>query len=92
MRRIIRAAHERHIKVIAFPAGVLSHGRAGQLQAQALIGIYRDLAAIENQFADGGRIRRIKEGIVSAVLDINNIAYARGESQVWDDHKIGLQL
>lgn len=59
---------------------------------QGLIAIYRDLLKIENQFSDGGRIGRIKQGIEEAVVDVNNIAMGKNEKAVWNDQRVGLQF
>jgi len=59
---------------------------------QGLIGIYKDVVKIENEFNDGGRIGRIKKGIETAVRDINNIAMSRNERQIWNDQRVGLQF
>jgi hypothetical protein len=55
---------------------------------QTLVGSLRDLAGIADQFSDGGRILRIKRGMEEALVDINNIALAKGETKVWDDRNV----
>ncbi len=59
---------------------------------QALIAIYRDLDGIEAQLAAGDRVERIRQSIESAVADVNNIAFGKGEEKVWDDRRIGLRI
>ena len=59
---------------------------------QGLISLYSDVAAIEKEFDDRGRIARIKQGIEAALVDINNIAVSKGESKVWDDRNVGRQF
>jgi hypothetical protein len=58
---------------------------------QGLIALYNDVAQIESEFEDQGRIRRIRQGIDEALADINNIAQSKNEKQVWDDQNVGLQ-
>jgi hypothetical protein len=59
---------------------------------QGLLSVYRDISGIENDLDDGGRVARIKKGIESALADINNIAYAKSETKVWDDRNVGRQF
>jgi len=56
---------------------------------QGLIAIYKDLLEIENDFRDAGRVGRIKKGIEGALIDINNVAASKAETQVWDDRHVG---
>jgi len=55
---------------------------------QTVVGLLKDLAGISDQFADDGRILRIKHGLEGALVDINNIAQAKGETKVWDDRNV----
>ena len=66
-----------------------TNGRLGY--KQGLTEIFKDISRIEYDFNDHGRISRIKQGIDEALTDINNIAMAKDEKQVWDDQKVGLQ-
>ena len=56
---------------------------------EGLVSIYMEVLKIENDFADNGRIARIKKGIEGALVDINNIAASKGETKVWDDRHVG---
>ena len=55
---------------------------------QTLEGLLKELGSIADQFSDDGRILRIKRGLDSALVDINNIALAKGETKVWDDRNV----
>ena len=55
----------------------------------ALVSILKDVLALEGQFDDNGRLSRIRRGLESALADINNIAFVKGETAVWDDRKVG---
>lgn len=57
---------------------------------QGLISVFKDISALESELNDRGRITRIKHGISETLVDINNIATCKGETQVWDDRKTGL--
>ena len=59
---------------------------------QGLISVYKDLLTIEDGFDDRGRISRIKQGISETLVDINNIAQSKKETQVWDDQRVGRQF
>jgi hypothetical protein len=59
---------------------------------QGLVAILQNLLAIERGFNDDGRIGRIKRGIQETLVDINTIAMAKNEKQVWDDSKVGLRF
>ena len=59
---------------------------------QGLISILKDILAIEGDFEDKGRMERIKRGIKGTLVDINNIAMAKNEKQVWDDSQVGLRF
>jgi hypothetical protein len=59
---------------------------------QGLISVYKDLLTIEDGFDDRGRIPRIKQGISETLVDLNNIAQCKKETQVWDDQKVGRQF
>jgi hypothetical protein len=59
---------------------------------QGLISVYKDLLKIEDGFDDRGRISRIKQGISETLVDINNIAQSKKETQVWDDQRVGRQF
>jgi len=59
---------------------------------QGLISILKDILAIERDFEDEGRMERIKRGIEETLVDINNIALAKNEKQVWDDSHVGLRF
>jgi len=52
---------------------------------EGLVSIVNDISKIENDFRDGGRIKRIKKCIHNALLDINNIGMAKNETNVWSD-------
>lgn len=65
-------------------------GRLGY--KQGLISVYKDLLTIEDGFDDRGRIPRIKQGISETLVDLNNIAQSKKETQVWDDQKVGRQF
>ena len=43
---------------------------------------------LESEFRDGGRISRIRKGIEGALVDINNVAASKGETQVFDDRHV----
>ena len=59
---------------------------AGRLAyKQGLLALYKDLSAIENDFADEGRIDRIQKCISNVLADINNIGMAKSETEVWKD-------
>ncbi len=58
---------------------------------QDLTSVFRDLSIIEDDFHDGGRILRMKQGISEALVDINNIGKSKNESEVWDDQRVGRQ-
>jgi len=45
----------------------------------------KDILKIENDFRDGGRIKRIQKCIHNALLDINNIGMAKNETKVLSD-------
>lgn len=55
---------------------------------QVLVSILKLLPGLRDQFDDDGRLPGIKRGIEGALIDINNIAFARGETQVWDDRHV----
>lgn len=59
---------------------------------QGLISVYKDLLTIEDAFDDRGRIPRIKQGIAETLVDLNNIAQCKKETEVWDDQKVGRQF
>lgn len=59
---------------------------------QTLVSIYRQLTELDSRFADGGRLNRIRESIECVLADINNIAFGKGEKEVFDDSKIGQWL
>ena len=63
-----------------------------QAYKQGLISILRDIQDIEGDFEDRGRIARVKRSIEATLVDINSIAMAKGETQVWDDSKVGLRF
>jgi hypothetical protein len=44
-----------------------------QAYKKGLRSMLKDLMQIEDQFADEGRIARIKEGITAALVDVNDI-------------------
>jgi hypothetical protein len=52
---------------------------------EGLVSLFRDISNIAADFDDNGRIGRIKQGIAEALVDVNNIARAKGEREVWDD-------
>lgn len=52
---------------------------------QGLVSILKDILKIENDFRDGGRIKRIQKCIHNALLDINNIGMAKNETKVLSD-------
>jgi hypothetical protein len=56
---------------------------------RTLVCLLQDLHGIEGQFDDDGRLARIKKGIEGALVDINNIAFAKGETSVWEDRNVG---
>jgi hypothetical protein len=56
---------------------------------QGLVAILQNLLAIERDFHDDGRIGRIQRGIQETLVDINIIAMAKNEKQVWDDSQVG---
>jgi len=63
---------------------------AGRLKyKEGLVSSLRILQDVEAQFDDRDRIGRIKEGISEALVDLNNIAKAKGEKEVWDDSNVG---
>ena len=57
-----------------------------------LVSLLKDVQAIEDDFSDGGRIGRIKQGISEALADMNNIAMSKDEKDVWDDQQVGRQF
>jgi hypothetical protein len=64
----------------------------GRLQyKQGLISIFKEIVTIEDDCDDKGRIGRIKYGISETLVDINNIARCKNESEVWDDQQVRLQ-
>ena len=55
---------------------------------QTVVGLLKELTGVSDQFADDGRILRIKYGLEAVLADINNIALAKGENKVWDDRNV----
>ena len=58
---------------------------------QGLVSVFKELSMVEDEFRDDGRIVRMKKGISEALVDINNIARCKSESDVWDDQHVGRQ-
>src|SRR5215469_384494 len=56
---------------------------------EGLISVYKEISAIDGEFEDGSRIARMKQGIAETLVDINNIAKSKNESDVWDDQRVG---
>jgi hypothetical protein len=56
---------------------------------EGLVSILKDILGIEGDFEDNGRMERIRRGIEETLVDINNIAMAKNEKQVWDDSQVG---
>jgi hypothetical protein len=59
---------------------------------QALVSLYRQSVELDGRFSDSGRLARIRESIESVLADINNIAFGKGEREVFDDSRIGQWL
>jgi hypothetical protein len=68
------------------------NGEGRRAYKQGLVAILKDLPAIAGEFEDNGRIERIQRGIEETLVDINTIALAKNEKQVWDDSKVGLKF
>jgi len=56
---------------------------------QGLVSILKDILAIQGDFDDKGRMERIKRGIEETLVDVNNVAMAKNEKQIWDDSQVG---
>ncbi len=56
-----------------------------------LVSILKDILSIEQRFSDNGRLGRIKDAIEHTLMAINNIAFCKGERDVWDDMDVGKQ-
>lgn len=55
---------------------------------KALVSILKQLPALRDQCDCGGRLAAIRRCVEAALVDINNIACARGETEVWDDRHV----
>ena len=60
-----------------------TQGRAAY--KKGLMDCLKNIEKIEKQFNDNRRIERIKTCLVHALTDVNTIAYAKGERDVWYD-------
>ncbi len=62
-------------------------GRLGY--KRALVSILKDVQSLQDQCSDDGRLAGVKCGVEEELADINNIAFAKGEAEVWDDRGVG---
>lgn len=53
-----------------------------------LIACLRTVQQLDGQFDDDGRIQRIEACLMSALGDLNTLAYGKGEGAVWDDSAV----
>ena len=54
-----------------------------------LVSLLKDIFNVEQHFSDNGRLGRIKDAIEHTLMTINNIAFSKGEKDVWDDMNVG---
>ena len=54
-----------------------------------LVSLLKDIFNVEQHFSDNGRLGRIKDAIEHPLMTINNIAFSKGEKDVWDDMNVG---
>jgi hypothetical protein len=56
---------------------------------KALVSILKEVQSLEGRCSDNDRLAGVKSGAEEALADINNIAFVKGETEVWDDRSVG---